>query len=154
MKKTLLLFSTLFIIACSENTSSEKIVTEKISTDTIEVSKNFIKSLMIMDEKIIEEIKHPYAGSDLSIKYFLASEHKALKASNISIEELKYTVELGRDEHICVVVESIGTRKTSYGLLPIHWRLGFEKAPNKENFLLLYLDSINEGNGYNDNGCR
>jgi hypothetical protein len=144
MKKILLMTVSILVLAYGEN----------VSTDTVQLSKNFMKALIAMDEKTIDEIKHPYAGSRLSKKYFLDAEYKALKASSITPQELKYTVETGKnDKHLCVIVQSVGTRKTSYGLLPIHWRLGFEKSENKENLKLLYLDSINEANGYNDNGC-
>lgn len=126
---------------------------EKVSTDTVQLSRDFMQALITMDEKTIETIKHPDAGSGLSEKYFLNSEHKALKTSAIKIEELQFIIEKGKQGRECVIVKSTNTRKTSFGLLPIHWRLGFEKSKDKENLKLLYLDSIYEANGYNDNGC-
>jgi len=143
MNKILFILASLVIVTYGKN----------ISTNTVQLSKNFMKALINMDENTIEEIKHSDAGSGLSKKYFLDSEHKALKASTITAQELTYTVEQGKNEHTCVIVKSIGTRKTSYGLLPIYWRLGFEKIDKDESLRLLYLDSINEANGYNDNGC-
>lgn len=52
---------------------------KKVSTDTLQLSKDFMKALIAMDEKIIEEMKHPKDGGKLNIgvmKNMNAFEHQ------------------------------------------------------------------------------
>jgi len=143
MTKILLILSALFVVACGE----------KVSTDTVQLSKTFMKALLEMDEKSIEKIKHPKDGGKLNVKRSLQSKHTLLKEKNITLDELKYTVQKGPSEDIeCVVVQSNGTREGNGNLPMISWRLKFNTSDHKEGLLLKGLDA---SYGYfKDKGCR
>ena len=143
MKKIILIITSLFIVACEE----------KVSTDTAELSKKFMKALMSLDEKTIEKIKHPKDGGRINIKNSLESKQKRLKEQGVRLDELKYTVQKGKTDDIeCVVVQSNGTRKGN-GILPLlNWRLKFSKSKYKEGLLLKDIDA-NYGH-FRDKGCK
>ena len=143
MKKVLLLLIILSVIGCSE----------KVSTDTVQLSKDFMKALMVMDEKKISEMKHPWAGSSLSLQYSLKAQSKALKEYGITYEELTYTVQKGKTDNVeCVVVKSNGTREGNANLPRINWRLKF--MTDKKIAGLLLEDLYTMYGHFTDKGCR
>ena len=143
MKKVLLLLVSLSVIGCSE----------KVSTDTVQLSKEFMKALMVMDEKKISEMKHPWAGSSLSLQYSLKAQSKALKEYGITYDELTYTVQKGKTDNVeCVVIKSNGTREGNGNLPRINWRLKFMTDEKKEG---LFLEDLYSMYGhFTDKGCR
>jgi hypothetical protein len=143
MKKILLITASFFVLACGE----------KVSTDTVQLSKDFMKALITMDEKTIEKIKHPKDGGRLNTERNLKPTQKYLLEHDISVSELKYTPQKGLTDNIeCVVVQSNGTREGNANLPLIHWRLKFFEAKNKEG---LYLKSIDKAYGhFKDKRCK
>ena len=143
LKKILLITASLFVVACGE----------KVSTDTVQLSKDFMKALIVMDEKKISEMKHPWAESSLSLQYSLKAQSKALKEYGITLEELTYTVQKGKTDNVeCVVVKSNGTRKGNGNLPRVNWRLKFMTDKKKEG---LYLEDLYTMYGhFTDKGCR
>jgi len=133
----------MFIVACGE----------KVSTDTVQVSKDFMKALLAMDEKKIEEMKHPMADSSLSLEYSLRAQSKAIKEYGITLEELTYTIQKGKTKNVeCVVVKSNGTREGNGNLPRLNWRLKFKTDEKKEG---LFLEDLYTMYGhFTDKGCR
>jgi len=143
MIKILLIMASLFVVACGD----------KVSTDTVQLSKDFMKALITMDKTSIENIKHPKDRGKLSIQYSLKSKHTWLKENTITIEELQYTVQKGKTDNIeCVVVKSNGTREGNANLPLIHWRLKFSTSKHKEGLFLKDIDSMY--GHFKDKGCR
>ncbi len=143
MIKILLITASLFVVACGE----------KVSTDTVQLSKDFMKALIVMDEKTIEKIKHPKDGGQLNTERNLKPAQKYLLEHSISLTELKYTLQKGLTSNIeCVVVQSNGTREGNANLPLIHWRLKFFESKHKEG---LYLKRIDKSYGhFKDKGCK
>ena len=144
MTKILLILSALFIIACGE----------KVSTDTVQVSKEFMKALIVGDEKTIDTIKHPWHDNSLNTEHSLKRYPAFFKEHSITAEELTYTMQKGKTAGVeCVVVQSNGTRvDVKGGELPrVHWRLKYTSAEKKEGLFLQDMD-IFYGN-FIDKGC-
>ena len=143
MKKILLIMASLFVVACGE----------KVSTDTVQLSKDFMKALMAMDEKKISEMKHPWADNSLRLQYNLKAQSKAIKEYGITLEELTYTLQKGKTDKVeCVVVKSNGTREGNANLPRLNWRLTFKTDEKKEG---LFLEDLNSMYGhFTDKGCR
>jgi hypothetical protein len=145
MTKILLIIASLLVVGCGE----------KVSTDTVQLSKDFMQALIVMDKETLQKIKRPYAGSNLNIDNSLPHYHNALKKYAITVDELKYTLQKGNTENVeCVVVQSNGSREGNANFPMVNWRLKFTKPENKDiKGLLLYeLDSMY--GHFTDKGCR
>jgi len=143
MKKILLIMASLFVVACGE----------KVSTDTVQLSKDFMKALMVMDETTINKIRHRMHGNRLSTEYALKGYPAFFAEHSITADELKYTVQKGKTDNVeCVVVQSNGTREGNGNLPRVHWRLKYTTDTKKEGLFLEDLDTMY--GHFNDKGCR
>ena len=143
MIKILLIIASLFMVACGE----------KVQTDTVQLSKEFMKALIVMDKETIAKVRHRMHRNSLSMEYALKGYPAFFKEHNITAEELKYTVQKGQTNNVeCVVVQSNGTREGNANLPRVNWRLKYTTDKKNEGLFLKDLD-VMYGH-FNDKGCR